>query len=774
MNLVLLEQKVQRLQEQVANITVGGSDGSYVSVADAPYNAGTGGDDVAKINAAFAYAIANNLSRVHFPAGEYTLDCQFIQDNGTLPPLIDIPGDNIAITGDGPHRTIINIINATSDVGGLGVICFGVTSRNKVIFDGLGFRGENSPFTFVLNNEGCAIRVLASENVIIRNCRFESLWGFPCHDDGSTRVHVLDCSFEDCAGGPNMNGDHSLISRLSIVRGEGPECSGAWSVYSDWTIEDAQGVGASLGGNQGAECPGSVVNNIAIDGCTGGNGLVLTDGFCFGTVSNVSVRNCDLSGLVVYQSGNPGAPTTRNIRFSNVTVDSNCVHPNVGTIVGAFISGDGGHDFFNCSFTDDDVSGFRQIQAFSLNAPDCTVDGCRFQGHTATAGNKDASFGPLCTNLRLGTNNRFANGTQEFQSGCTIAANEVIGVGATDQVYTFRHWQDSPGAGRRRFTLQLDGKHTWGNGLDLEDVTLYRSAADTLKTDDTFIATALQGPLTGNVTGNVTGAVTGNATTATTLATARTINAVSFNGSANIITNWGLDQRPASPHASDDEFEGSGSPSGWTTGGSQQATAIDPYATFATATQWRYSHNVMRPSWLMLQPTNDNTNIFPIHKAVTVGTDFMAWARLSFCHRNSATVAGNDHSIAFGLSATSSSAPDGNNYVALCLNESDANEKAIQWESVVGGVATGPTELVITATLLNDAQYCLIQKISSTIHFWIAGHSGSWFWLGQVTNGASFDRAFVRISNGTTPGAPGNMMMGIDFMRFYSGADKLP
>ena len=53
----------------------------------------------------------------------------------------------------------------------------------------------------------------------------------------------------------------------------------------------------------------------------------------------------------------------------------------------------------------------------------------------------------------------------------------------------------------------------------------------------TVTATAFAGPLTGNVTGNVTGtagSATGNALTATTLQTARFINGVSFNGSANI------------------------------------------------------------------------------------------------------------------------------------------------------------------------------------------------------------------------------------------------
>jgi len=53
----------------------------------------------------------------------------------------------------------------------------------------------------------------------------------------------------------------------------------------------------------------------------------------------------------------------------------------------------------------------------------------------------------------------------------------------------------------------------------------------------TLTATALAGPLTGNVTGNASGtsgSTTGNAATATALATGRTINGVSFDGSANI------------------------------------------------------------------------------------------------------------------------------------------------------------------------------------------------------------------------------------------------
>ena len=53
----------------------------------------------------------------------------------------------------------------------------------------------------------------------------------------------------------------------------------------------------------------------------------------------------------------------------------------------------------------------------------------------------------------------------------------------------------------------------------------------------TGVSITASNTFTGKLTGNVTGDLTGNADTATTLATARTINGVSFNGSANISFN---------------------------------------------------------------------------------------------------------------------------------------------------------------------------------------------------------------------------------------------
>ena len=44
--------------------------------------------------------------------------------------------------------------------------------------------------------------------------------------------------------------------------------------------------------------------------------------------------------------------------------------------------------------------------------------------------------------------------------------------------------------GTERIIITADGKMTWGSGAATGDTTLYRSAANTLKTDDTFEASA--------------------------------------------------------------------------------------------------------------------------------------------------------------------------------------------------------------------------------------------------------------------------------------------
>ncbi len=238
-------------------------------------------------------------------------------------------------------------------------------------------------------------------------------------------------------------------------------------------------------------------------------------------------------------------------------------------------------------------------------------------------------------------------------------------------------------------------------------------------------------------------------------------------------SGWNLAQKPITPHAYDDEFEGS--LSAWAIGGSQVATEIDPYAGFTTATEWRYSLNSKRPSWLMVQPAATGAYIDILHKAITIPTDLLVWARVTFNRRNAA-VAANDCSIGFGLCASSAGAPDGTNKVAIYFNEADASDIAAQYN-----VANGGADTVVeygfgsgAGTAMVDAAYMALQKLGSNVHFWIAGAGGNWLYLGTVAySGATMDRVFITAANATNTG-PGNMILGLDFIRFSATSKLLP
>ena len=101
-------------------------------------------------------------------------------------------------------------------------------------------------------------------------------------------------------------------------------------------------------------------------------------------------------------------------------------------------------------------------------------------------------------------------------------------------------------AGRKWMTTDVSSVKLWfDTGAAWEEIAYLPSAGGTVAGNVSITGTlgvtglitatgGVSGALTGNVTGNVTGTVSGNAGTATTLQTARDINGVSFNGSANI------------------------------------------------------------------------------------------------------------------------------------------------------------------------------------------------------------------------------------------------
>lgn len=136
------------------------------------------------------------------------------------------------------------------------------------------------------------------------------------------------------------------------------------------------------------------------------------------------------------------------------------------------------------------------------------------------------------------------SGTSAFAGGL-VSIGEGVGLSTGANVYSLSTNQLNLGtngaAATNLFTNSAARVQISSGG----NVTINAaSSGDELTVTGSVVATSFAGALTGNVTGNVTGSsgsTTGNAATATALQTARNINGVSFNGTANITVTAAAD-----------------------------------------------------------------------------------------------------------------------------------------------------------------------------------------------------------------------------------------
>lgn len=453
-------------------------------------------DFVTAFNAAVTAATAAGYTHIHFGDGTWVADCGGLQDDSDL---VTVPAGWL-VTGNGRGRSIISVENASDGDGEFGVNVFKINSR--VTVEGLEIAGENDPFGFVFNNQGCAIRINNSgaDDCTVRRCHFTNLFGFSVHDSNTNneRNNVIECSTYQCANGINVCSSYSIQAFNTLVESEGFETSGRGVILANNSLTDCYGVGLTIGGDQtpGIETPGCVVMGNTISGCTSGVGLTVTDGSVGALITGNHIRECETGGIVVAGTG-----TIRQCVFLGNVVDSNCKDPGANLTGFSIQDGAGGHMVYANFFIDSNVSGFDQKYGLNISVPNCVIDANVLNGTSV-----DALLNNGATNTRFGSANYCVNGTEQWVGTASRAALRTTGVSASDIVEFYRVWNLSTLSARAYFALQADGKHLWGDNLNLLDTNLYRSAADTLKTDDSFVAV---GTVTGsNLSGTNTGDVT--------------------------------------------------------------------------------------------------------------------------------------------------------------------------------------------------------------------------------------------------------------------------
>lgn len=234
---------------------------------------------------------------------------------------------------------------------------------------------------------------------------------------------------------------------------------------------------------------------------------------------------------------------------------------------------------------------------------------------------------------------------------------------------------------------------------------------------------------------------------------------------------WSTARRPTTAHALDLEFDSSTLPAAWTLSPFGVATGIDPYAQFSTANTFRYSINGYRPGWFMAQPSNEAVYYYALTASYAAPTNVFVWSRMSYLMKKGAPgTTNNQAGVALVLYKASDPA---NNQVTLFFNESDAGVgHEIDFQRWDAGSFAGT---VHGTTTTNPIPYeCVgIQKLGTTYHAWAMTSGGMWLHIGSTTATFTVDSVGIRIADAGT-GAPGNAILGVDFIRFIESATQLP
>lgn len=232
--------------------------------------------------------------------------------------------------------------------------------------------------------------------------------------------------------------------------------------------------------------------------------------------------------------------------------------------------------------------------------------------------------------------------------------------------------------------------------------------------------------------------------------------------------------RPVIAHANDEEFETElGSEwelldSGAAANEVPIGTGVDTYDSTFTAGDCRVDVNLpTRPSWVLIQPPNSGGG-YILNKSIgSLPTNLLCIARMKFNLSN--TLVAEDATLLLTLGETSASKFNSNNEVGIFIHRTNGGTTKAQTWKRVSGTPTAWDTTADSADVDREGQaleYVALHKIGSTFHAWVGTNAGGWIWMGKTSPGAvAPDRVGIAL-NSTTNGAPGPMVVGVDFIRF--------
>ncbi len=429
-------------------------------------------DDTDAIRAAIAAADNVMDRRVFFPPGSYR-----------------VPPKNDAIftipSGFKVHAADFSTILFEAGADDWDYL-FACDAARDVQFENLHVVGSNTPFEEVAQFQSSAINLWGNcKDITVRDCSFESLWGFSVHGYGggfqgtSDRINVVGCFFQDTANGLNVCCDYSTQSGNTLINTEGIEFVGTGCQVQNNLILGTRGTGISAGGAGGLN-PLSVVSGNVIDGATVG-GIMCGDSFVQSQVINNTLLRCKLGGILQHEIGieSGWSIAAYNLFDGNIIVGCG----DSGASYGMRISGTGGNTITNNRISPGVPRAGFMNSALIVSSPDNYVAGNVLQ---AAPGQIDLVLDTHAARTTLGLN-QLVNGSTALQGAASIQPVDRVGLELDEVVETSR----IVGQFHARFRRRLDGHLSWGSNDTGLDTNLYRAGPALLRTDGELSAASV-------------------------------------------------------------------------------------------------------------------------------------------------------------------------------------------------------------------------------------------------------------------------------------------
>jgi len=232
-------------------------------------------------------------------------------------------------------------------------------------------------------------------------------------------------------------------------------------------------------------------------------------------------------------------------------------------------------------------------------------------------------------------------------------------------------------------------------------------------------------------------------------------------------------QRPATPHAEDDEFDVGTIDSDWEvynanadTPGSFSSGAVDAYdATHTSGNVVRANQNDVRKSWILFQPPA-SSQAFYVGKPITAPTNLLVMARLKYNKRYTGETGNNDHRFGIGFFAQSGGYIEYQDAIEIFVSLLTTGAEYAKFFRRVGGSVLGTVNTTQVQTEGQALEYVAIHKLGTTYHGWVGTANGNWIYMGsQSHTGLTVAYAGFQMLN-TLTSAPGVSVFGADFIRF--------